>query len=138
MTVSHAAAFRSQADFAPEAKIKIGSSVWSEGVAGDRLYKLVLSKHPGTIGKAIALASELKKSPFTPKATMGHLRWLYTAGQLEVDGKSYVVQAKPKAEPKPEPVKPEAPKAKTKNEAKAKVAASRKQSLVRTKKLRAA
>jgi hypothetical protein len=142
-TISHTAAFRAQADFAPEAKIKVGKSVWSEGVAGARLYELVLSKHPGTIGKAIALASELKERPFTAKAVQGHLKWLYTAGELEVDGTSYVVQAKPKpakveapkAEPKPEAPKPEAqkPEPKFKPKVKAKVAASSKRSLVRTK-----
>jgi hypothetical protein len=29
---------------------------------------------------------------------LGHLKWLYTAGELEIDGKSYVVKTK---EPKP-------------------------------------
>ena len=118
MTISHTAAFRAQADFPAEAKIKVGASVWSDGVAGARLYTEVLSKHPGTVGKAIALASELKP-PFTDKAVMGHLRWMYTAGELEVDGKSYDVPVKapkaakveaPKVEPKPEAAKPEAAK----------------------------
>jgi hypothetical protein len=109
MSISHTAAFRAQADFPPEAKIKVGKSVWSDGVAGARLYAEVLSKHPGTVGKAIALASELKDRPFTDKAVQGHLRWMYTGGQLEVDGMSYDVPVKaPKA---PKPAKPEAPKA---------------------------
>jgi hypothetical protein len=120
--ISHTAAFRSQADFAPDSKIKVGKSVWSEGVAGARLYAEVLSKHPGTVGKAMALASELKP-PFTDKAVQGHLKWLYTAGELEVDGKSYDVTVKaPKPAkveaPKPEAAKPEQPKVEAKAEAK--------------------
>ena len=50
-TISHTAAFRAQSDFAPEAKIKVGHCVWSDGVAGARLYAEVLSKHPGTSAK---------------------------------------------------------------------------------------
>jgi hypothetical protein len=136
MSVSHIAAFRAQADFAPESKIKVGASVWSDGVAGDRLYKLVLSKKPSTVQKALDLASELKELPFTVKQVQGHLKWMYTAGELEVDGKSYVVQTKPKAT-KPEP-KVE-PKTKTKIETKAepRTAASTKRVLVRTKKPKA-
>jgi hypothetical protein len=126
-TISHTAAFRAQSDFAPEAKIKVGNSVWSEGVDGARLYAEVLSKHPGTVGKAIALASELKERPFTAKAIQGHLKWLYTAGELEVDGVSYDVPVKApkpakaeaaKPEPKPEEAKPE-PKPEAKPEVKA-------------------
>jgi hypothetical protein len=132
MSVSHIAAFRAQADFAPESKIKVGQSVWSDGVAGDRLYKLVLSKKPSTVQKALDLASELKELPFTVKQVQGHLKWMYTAGELEVDGKSYVVQAKPKA------TKAE-PKTKNKIEPKAepRTAASIKRVLVRTKKPKA-
>ena len=105
-TISHTAAFRAQSDFAPEAKIKVGKSVWSDGVAGARLYSEVLSKHPSTVGNAIALASELKP-PFTDKAVQGHLRWMYTAGQLEVDGKSYDVPVKAPKPAKAEPAKVE-------------------------------
>jgi hypothetical protein len=92
--ISHSAAFRAQADFAPESKIKVGKSVWSAGVTGERLYTTVLSKNPGTVQKVIDKAVTLDP-PFTAKQVMGHLRWLFTAGELEVDGKSYVVQAKP-------------------------------------------
>jgi hypothetical protein len=139
MSISHTAAFRAQADFPLEAKIKVGNNIWSPGVAGARLYEQVLSKSPPTIQKALDMAAALKESPFTAKATMGHLRWLYSGGQLEVDGTSYDVPVKapkpakveaPKAEAKPEQQKPE-PKFKAK--VKAKVAASSKRSLVRTK-----
>jgi hypothetical protein len=148
-TISHSKAFRDQPDLPVEAKIVIGKDVWTPGTHGSRLFQQVLSKNPATVQKVLDMAVELKESPFTAKATMGHLRWLYTAGELEVDGTSYVVQAKPKAAkaeaPKAEAPKAEAPKAakaekakaKTKIEAKAepRTAASRKPSLVRTKKL---
>jgi hypothetical protein len=125
--VSHSAAFRAQEDFAPESKIKVGKSVWSEGVAGDRLFKQVLSKNPATVQKAIDKATALEP-PFTVKQVMGHLRWLYTAGELEVDGKSYVVQAKPaKAAKKP--------KAKAEAKVEPKAAALQKRRFVRTKKV---
>ena len=69
-------------------------------VRGDcraRLYEQVLSKNPATVRKVIDLAAKLE-SPFTVKQIQGHLRWMDTAGELEVDGKSYAV---PKAkEPK--------------------------------------
>jgi hypothetical protein len=152
--ISHANAFRAQAEFPVEAKIKVGKNIWSTDTAGERLYEQVLSKNPATVGKAIDLASELKELPFTPKQTMGHLRWLYTAGQLEVDGKSYVVQAKPAKEPKPAAkAKPEQPKVEkparkrvstelltaalraTAKKPETKTAAMRKRSFVRTKKL---
>jgi hypothetical protein len=139
--ISHIAAFRAQADFAPDAKIKIGENIWTPETAGARLYTEVLSKHPSTVQKAIDLASELKERPFTAKQTIGHLKWIYTAGQLEVDGKSYPVEAKPTkvvaekpAEPKPEkPAKAKTEKAKVVAE-KPKVMASRKRTHVKTKK----
>jgi hypothetical protein len=107
MSVSHTAAFRAQSDFAPEAKIKVGKSVWSDGVAGARLYEQVLSKYPGTIQKVLDMAAELKP-PFTAKAVQGHLRWMFTGGQLEVDGTSFPVA--PKVAKAPKPAKAEAPK----------------------------
>jgi hypothetical protein len=131
--ISHSAAFRAQPDLAVEAKIKVGKSVWSAGVAGDRLYTLVLSKNPGSVQKAIDKAASLDP-PFTPKATMGHLKWLFTAGQLEVDGTSYQVPAKPAKEPKAPKVKV-AKKVKAEPKAEPKVAALRKRNFVRTKKL---
>jgi hypothetical protein len=100
MTVSHANAFKAQPEFAPESKIKVGQDIWTEGTLGARLYAEVLSRNStSTVGKVIDLAGKLSQ-PFTPKAVQGHLRWLYTAGQLEVDGKSYVVQAKPRGQPR--------------------------------------
>jgi hypothetical protein len=134
--VSHANAFRVQADFPVESKLKIGANIWSEGTAGERLYEKVLSKNPATVGKAIDMAAKLEP-PFTAKQVMGHLRWIYTAGQLAVDGKSYTVQAKPAKEPKAAKVE----KAKAKAEAKkpeTKAAAMRKRSFVRTQKLKRA
>jgi hypothetical protein len=128
-TISHSAAFKPQSDFAPESKIKVSESVWSPGTAGARLYDLVLSKKPTTVQKAIDLAAALDP-PFTSKQTQGHLRWLYTAGELEVDGKSYTVPAKT-----PKPVK--APKGKPEPKAKkgeTKVAALRQRTHVKTKK----
>jgi hypothetical protein len=131
--ISHAEAFRNQAEFSVEAKIKVGQDIWTEGTLGARLYELVLSKNPATVQKVIDKAATLEP-PFTAKQVMGHLRWIYTAGELEVDGKRYVVQAKPAKEPKAAKVaKVEKPKAKAKAETK--VAASRQRSLVRTKKL---
>jgi hypothetical protein len=117
MAISHTAAFRAQADFPVDAKItRTGDNIWSDGVAGDRLYKLVLSKNPGTVQQVLDLASKLDV-PFSAKAVMGHLKWLYTAGELEVDGTSFPVQAKaPK--PKPEAVKVDPPKVELKPEAK--------------------
>jgi hypothetical protein len=135
-TISHSKAFRDQPDLPAEAKIKVGQDIWTPGTHGSRLYAQVLSKNPATVAKVIALASELKDSPFTAKQTMGHLRWLFTSGELSVDGTSYVVQAKASKPAKPEPAKAEKPKAKVKIEPKAepRTAASRKRSLVRTKK----
>jgi hypothetical protein len=60
------------------------------------LIELVLSKNPSTVQKVLDLAAKLEQ-PFTAKQVQGHLRWMYTAGELEVDGKRYIVQAKPKA-----------------------------------------
>jgi hypothetical protein len=138
MTLSHSAAFHKQAAFNHDSKIKVGKNVWREGQAGYRLYELVLSKQPATIAKAFILASELKQ-PFTPGQVMGHLRWLYSGGQLEVDGTSYVVQAKPKVEKvkvaKPEPkAKAEPVKTPAKTSVKAKVPAPTPSKKERTKK----
>jgi hypothetical protein len=146
--VSHADAFRAQSEFPVEAKIKVGADIWNAETAGSRLYAEVLSKKPSTIGKALDLAAKIEP-PFTPKATMGHLRWIYTAGELEVDGKSYVVQAKPKAKAEPKAAKV----AKVEKPARKRVstelltaalratkpeAASRQRSLVRTQKVKRA
>jgi hypothetical protein len=106
MALSHSAAFHKQAAFNHDSKIRVGRNVWREEQAGYRLYELVLSTQPATIAKDFILASELKQ-PFTPGQVMGHLKWIYTAGELEVDGKSYVVQAKP------EPTKPKVEKPET-------------------------
>jgi hypothetical protein len=131
-TVSHVAAFRAQSDFPVESKIKVGASVWpTPKTAGARLYELVLSKKPSTVQKVIDAAAELKV-PFTAKQVQGHLRWMFTAGELEVDGKSYTPKTK-------EPKAPKASKAKTpKPEAKAATAAVRKATPKRTQKLRKA
>jgi hypothetical protein len=134
--ISHANAFKAQSEFSVEAKIKIGQDIWSPETAGSRLYAEVLSKKPSTVGKALDLAAKLDP-PFTAKQTMGHLRSIFTAGQLAVDGKSYVVQAKPKAKADPKPAKVakvEKP-AKAKAKAEPQVAASRKRGFVKTKKL---
>jgi hypothetical protein len=133
-TVSHTAAFRAQAEFPVEAKIKVGASVWpSPETAGARLYELVLSKKPTTVQKVIDLAAELKV-PFTAKQVQGHLRWLYTAGQLEVDGKSYTPKTKEPKAPKVAKVKAAKP---PKAEAPA-TAAARKPAPRRTQKLKRA
>lgn len=133
--LSHSAAFRKQASFPAEAKLRIGKNIWREEQAGSRLYAEVLSKNPATVQEAIALAGELKQ-PFTPGQVMGHLKWLYTAGELEVDGKSYVVAATQSApQAKPTVAKAEPPKATTKSvQPKVKAMAARKSSTVRTKK----
>jgi hypothetical protein len=132
-TVSHTAVFRAQAEFPVEAKIKVGASVWpSPETAGSRLYEQVLSKKPTTVQKVIDLAAELKV-PFTAKQVQGHLRWLYTAGELEVDGKSYTPKTKEPKAPKAKAVKP--PKAEAKATA---TAAARKSAQRRTQKLKRA
>jgi hypothetical protein len=123
MALSHSAAFRKQASFNPDSKLKVGKNVWREDQAGHRLYTEVLSKQPATVQEALSLAGKLKQ-PFTPGQVMGHLKWIYTAGEMEVDGKSYPVQAKPvKVEAKPEAAKVEPPKVK---QPKAKTMAARK------------
>jgi hypothetical protein len=94
MALSHSAAFRKQTSFNPDSKIKVGKNVWREEQSGHRLYAEVLSKNPATVAEAFTLAGRLKQ-PFTPGQVMGHLKWIYTAGELEVDGKSYVVAATP-------------------------------------------
>ena len=128
---THIQAFRAQSDFAPEAKIKVGNNIWTPETAGARLYEQVLSKNPGSVQQVIDLAAKLD-APFTAKAVQGHLKWLFTGGQLSVNDRSFEVAAKPvKPEAKPEP-KAEKP-AKAKAE-KAKVVAARKRSLVKTKK----
>jgi hypothetical protein len=129
--VSHADAFKAQGEFAVESKIKVGSSVWpTPETAGARLYELVLSKKPATIQKVIDLAADLKE-PFTAKQVQGHLRWLYTAGELEVDGKSYTPRTAPKKAPKPTAPKPKAVKAEAKAPA---TAATRQRAHVKTRK----
>jgi hypothetical protein len=130
MALSHSAAFRKQASFNHDSKIKVGKNVWRKEQSGHRLYAEVLSKNPATVTEAFTLASELKQ-PFSPGQVMGHLKWLYTAGELEVDGKSYQVQAKPKVEAKPEAAKAEPPKVK---KPKVKAMAARKSVHVQTKK----
>jgi hypothetical protein len=128
-TISHTAAFKAQSDFAPESKIKVGNDIWTPETAGARFYAEVLSKNPGTVQKVIDKAAALDP-PFTVKQVQGHLRWLYTAGQLEVDGKSYIVPAKPTKEPKP------AKEGKGKFKPKVKAAAAlRQRGHVKTKKL---
>ena len=78
---------------------------------------------------------------------MGHLKWIFTAGQLEVDGVSFPVAAKiakpakpeaakvepPKDQAKPEP-KAKAEKPEPKFKAKVKAMAARKRAPVKTKK----
>jgi hypothetical protein len=136
-TISHSAAFKAQSDFAPESKIKVGSDIWTPETAGARLYELVLIKNPGTVGKAIEKAAALDP-PFTSKQTQGHLRWLYTAGQLTVDDKTYIVPAKePKAAKVPTAKEP-AKEGKGKFKPKVKAAAARKDSFVKTKALKRA
>jgi hypothetical protein len=135
--ISHTAAFKAQSDFAPESKIKVGNDIWTPETAGARLYAEVLSKNPGTVQKVIDKAAALDP-PFTVKQVQGHLRWLYTAGQLEVDGKSYIVPAKePKAAKVPTAKEP-AKEAKGKFKPKVKAAAARKHSFVKTKALKRA
>jgi hypothetical protein len=95
----------------------------------------VLSKKPSTVQKVIDLAAELKV-PFTAKQVQGHLRWLYTAGELEVDGKSYTPKVKEPKAAKPAKVKAAKP---PKAEAKATATApARKPAQRRTQKLKAA
>lgn len=127
--MTHTQAFRAQSDFPAEAKIKVGENIWTPETAGSRLYTEVLSKNPSTVGKAIDLAAKLD-APFTVKQVQGHLKWIYTAGEMEVDGKSYPVEAKV-AKPEPKVEKPKVEKAKA---VKAKVMAARKRSAVKTKK----
>jgi hypothetical protein len=145
IAISHTSAFKAQSDFAPESKIKVGSDIWTPETAGARLYAEVLSKKPSTVQKAIDLAAALDPA-FTVKQVQGHLRWLYTAGQLTVDDKTYIVPAKePKVAKAPtakEPAKETKgkfkPKVKAKAEAKtqeAKTAALRQHVHVKTKKL---
>ena len=133
-TISHTAAFKAQKDFAPEAKLKVGSDIWTPETAGARFYAQVLAQKPTTVQKAIDLAAELKEQPFTAKAVQGHLRWLFTAGQLEVDGKIYIVPAKATKEPKPAKEAKGKFKAKIKTQ-EAKAAATHQRRMVRTKKL---
>ena len=129
----HEIAIRAQEDFALDAKLKIGNDIWTPETAGARFYEQVLSKKPTTVQKPIDLASELKEQPFIAKQVMGHLKWLFATGELEVDGKSYTPKTKePKAAKAPQ-AKPEA-KAK---KAEVKAAAVRKRSFVKTKKLAA-
>ena len=137
--ISHTAAFKAQSDFAPEAKLKIGNDIWSAETAGSRFYAQVLSKNTGTVQKVIDSAAKLEP-PFTSKQVQGHLRWLYTAGRLEVDGKSYVVQAKaPKAKPEPKAKEVKVGKyaarlkAKPEVKAEAKAEATHQRRMVRTK-----
>ena len=141
--VSHTSAFKAQSDFAPEAKLKIGSDIWTAETAGSRFYAQVLAQKPSTIQKVLDLASKLEQ-PITAKAAMAHLKWLYTDGQLEVDGVSYVVQAKtPKAaKATKEPAKEAKGKFKAKikvpAKAEAKAAATHQRRMVKTKALKRA
>ena len=125
-------AIRAQEDFALDAKLKIGNDTWTPETAGARFYEQVLSKKPTTVQKAIDLASELKEQPFTAKQVMGHLKWLFTTGELEVDGKSYTPNTK---EPKAAKAPQAKPDAKVKK-AEVKAAATAR-SFVKTKKLAA-
>jgi hypothetical protein len=138
--ISHTAAFKAQSDFAPESKIKVGNDIWAPETAGARLFAEVLSKNPGTVQKVIDKAAELDP-PFTSKQVQGHLRWLYTAGELEVDGVSYVVQAKaPKAKPEPKAKEVKVGKyaARLKAKPKVKAEAAHQRRMVRTKRLKRA
>jgi hypothetical protein len=128
MSETHIQAFRAQKDFAPEAKLVVGESVWKSGVAGDRLYREVLAKKPSTVQAAIDKAAALAE-PFTEKQVQGHLKWMFTAGRLEIDGKSFAVKAKA-AKPKAEPKAAKPTKAETK------VAATRQRQHRRTQRLK--
>lgn len=135
MSVTHVQAARDTKDFAPEAKLKIGDNIWSEGCAGHRFYTEVLAQKPATVGKALDLAAKCEPA-FTVKQVQAHLKWMYTAngGALEVDGKSYTVPAKPTKEPKPKAKAEAKPEAKAKK-AEVKAAATHQRRMVRTKKL---
>jgi hypothetical protein len=128
--MSHFQAFKKQADFQVEAKIKVGENIWNAETAGARLYELVLSKKPSTVQKSIDLAAALDP-PFTVKQVQGHLRWLFTGGELEVDGVSYTPKTKEPKAAKATKAKPE-PKAK---KAEVKAAATHQRRMVKTKKL---
>jgi hypothetical protein len=134
--LSHTAAFRAQAPFAPEASLVVtGGNTWRPGTPGHRFFAEVLSQNPATVQAAIDLASSLAE-PFSVKATQGHMRWLYTSagGLLEVDGQKFVAPEKPAKSPKvkvvakaeepkaAEPVKEAAPTVKTKKAKKQKAA----------------
>jgi hypothetical protein len=102
--------------------------VWpTPETAGARLYDQVLAKKPSTIQKVIDAAAELKAQPFTAKQVQGHLRWMFTADELEVDGKSYTPKTK---EPKAKAPKP---KAEPTGKAEAKAVATRQRAHVKTK-----
>ena len=141
--ISHSKAFAAQEPFALESKLKVGADVWTSGTHGSRLYAEVLSKNPSTVGNAIKKAASLSP-PFTEKQVQGHIRWLFTAGELEVDGKSYTVQSKPKAAKVPAKVKvkveakveakPEAKIEPKGEKPKARAVAARKRAPVKTKK----
>jgi hypothetical protein len=142
--ITHIAAFRQQKDFAPEAKLVVhGDNQWKPNTSGFRFYEQVLAKKPATVQVCLDRAAKLDE-PFTAKQVQGHLRWLYTAGEMEVDGKSFPVAPKI-AKPKAEAAKPEAAKVEPKAEppkvtkgkfkAKTKVAAASKRAHVKTKKV---
>ena len=84
----------------------------------------MLSKNPTTVQKAIDLAGKLD-TPFTAKQVQGHLRWMFTAGELEVDGKSYAVEPKKADTSDSKTVKAEAEKPKTEKQPEATAAATK-------------
>jgi hypothetical protein len=122
--MSHTQSFRSQAAFAPEAKLTILGNLWRAGTPGGRFFEQVLSQNPSTVQDAIDKAAALAE-PFSVKAVQGHLRWAFTANGnfLEVGGVKFVAPEKPAKAPKvkvvakaeepkaEEPVKEAAPKA---------------------------
>jgi len=78
-------------EFPPDAKLRLLKNVWKEGVAGDKLYKRILIRS-ATVGDALRLAKQEKiPEATTPTAVQKHLKWAFTHGGIEIDGKTWVV-----------------------------------------------
>jgi len=78
-------------DFLPTARLRLLKNVWREGVPGDHFYKRVLV-FSATVGDVLRLAKQEEiPQATTPRAVQGHLKWAFTHGGIEIDGKTRVV-----------------------------------------------
>lgn len=118
----HIRAYRLQGKLAPSDTLGFNypTNPWRGGSPGSVFFDTVLKTRPASVGAALELA---KSKGISEVEAQAHLRWLFTWGKLEVNGKlhgDYLASAPALApvapqsapEPKAQASKPKSPKAK--------------------------